>query len=97
MSKIEKMKYKIVNRKVLISIICLLILSSNANCQKIQLKTSPLKGIWIEQNKKCDTIVFADSYDGQNPTFELKRGFRITEEGYKLPDYFSGPYNYGYL
>ncbi len=74
--------------------ICLVILSGSLYGQKIQLKPSPLKGTWIEADKKSDTIVFADSYDGQNPTFELKRGFRMTEDGRKLPDYFAGPYNY---
>jgi hypothetical protein len=62
-------------------------------CQKNELKSSPLKGTWIEMEKKTDTIVFSSEYDGQNPIFNLKRGFRFTE-GYKLPDYYSGPYNF---
>ncbi len=74
---------------------CLMIIFfGNASCQKNGLKKSPLNGAWIESIKKTDTIVFAPEFDGQNPVFELKRGFRITEEGYKLPDYFSGPYWY---
>jgi hypothetical protein len=72
----------------------LIILAGEASCQKNVLKTSPLNGTWIECITKNDTIVFAAEYDGQNPVFELKRGFRITEEGYKLPDYYSGPYSY---
>jgi hypothetical protein len=72
----------------------LIILAGQASCQKNALKTSPLNGTWIESQTKNDTIVFAAEYDGQNPVFELKRGFRLTEEGYKLPDYFSGPYSY---
>jgi hypothetical protein len=66
---------------------------SNASCQKNLLKESPLNGTYIESEKRTDTIVFAPEYDGQNPVFELKRGFRISD-GYKLPDYFSGHYNY---
>lgn len=74
---------------------CLLIvLASQASCQKNVLKTSPLNGTWVESTTKRDTIVFAAEYDGQNPVFELKRGLRITQEGYNLPDYFSGPYSY---
>jgi hypothetical protein len=72
----------------------LIILAGQASCQKNALKTSPLNGTWIESTTKNDTIVFAAEYDGQYPVFELKRGFRITEEGYNLPDYFSGPYSY---
>lgn len=71
----------------------LIMLYCNASCQKSVLKKSPLNGTYIESEKKSDTIVFRSEYDGQNPVFELKRGFRITE-GYKLPDYYSGPYNY---
>jgi hypothetical protein len=48
----------------------------------------------VELLKRSDTIVFSSEYDGQNPVFNLKRGTRITEEGYTLPDYFSGPYNF---
>ncbi|MCX6243136.1 MAG: hypothetical protein NTU98_00375 [Bacteroidetes bacterium] len=62
-------------------------------CQKNELKASPLKGTWIETEKKTDTIAFSSEYDGQNPIFTLKRGFRIAK-GYKLPDYYSGPYNF---
>jgi hypothetical protein len=62
-------------------------------CQKDELKTSPVNGTWIESVNKTDTIVFLPEYDGQNPVFELKRGFRMTD-GYKLPDYYSGPYNF---
>jgi hypothetical protein len=68
--------------------------SNFSNCQKVELKTSPINGTWIEAENKTDTIVFLSEYDGQNPIFELKRGFRVTEEGYKLPDYHSGSYNY---
>lgn len=70
------------------------ILSNDIYCQKIELKTSPLQGTWVELMKRSDTIVFSSEYDGQNPVFNLKRGKRITEEGYILPDYFSGPYNF---
>jgi len=72
----------------------LIILAGSASCQKNAIKTSPLNGTWIEGLTKNDTIVFAAEFDGQNPVFELKRGFRITEEGYKLPDYYSGAYSY---
>ena len=73
---------------------CLLVLLSGfASCQKNSLKTSPFNGIWIEQVKKTDTIVFAREFDGEHATFELKRGFRFAE-GYRLPDYFSGAYWY---
>jgi len=74
---------------------CLLIFAfGNASCQKNILTKSPLNGTWIETINKTDTLVFAAEFDGQNPVFELKRGFRITEEGFKLPDYYSGPYYY---
>jgi hypothetical protein len=82
--------------KILITVVLLLLFfipSKYIFCQKAGLKTSPISGTWIEQEKKNDTIVFLPEYDGQNPIFELKRGFR-SAEGYRLPDYFSGPYNY---
>lgn len=71
----------------------LIMLFCNASCQKSLLKKSPINGTYIESEKKSDTIIFLSEYDGQNPVFELKRGFRIAD-GYKLPDYYSGPYNY---
>ena len=70
------------------------ILSNGIYCQILELKASPLLGTWVELLKRNDTIVFSSEYDGQNPVFNLKRGTRITEEGYILPDYFSGPYNF---
>ena len=78
-----------------INIICfsLILLFSTASCQKNQLPKSPFSGTYIEMDKKTDTIVFGSTYDGQKPVFELKRGFRISD-GFKLPDYYSGPYNY---
>ena len=79
--------------KTVVPFLFFFILSSQIYCQKVKFKTSPLNGIWIEEEKKNDTIVFSSEYDGQNPIFELKRGFRIAE-GYKLPDYFSGPYSF---
>ena len=79
--------------KIVILIKLLIVLSSSLYCQKNFLKTSPINGTWIEILKKTDTIVFASEFDGQNAVFELKRGFRIAD-GYKLPDYFSGPYNF---
>ena len=57
------------------------------------MKKSPINGIWIEKENGIDTISFLPKYDGSTPIFDLKRGYRIAE-GYKLPDYFSGPYNY---
>ena len=71
----------------------LILIFCNASCQKSLLKKSPINGTFIESEKKSDTIIFLPEYDGQNPVFELKRGFRIAD-GYKLPDYYSGPYNY---
>jgi hypothetical protein len=71
-----------------------LIISNYIYCQKPELKTSPIQGTWVELMKRSDTIVFSSEYDGQNPVFNLKRGTRITKEGYTLPDYFSGPYNF---
>jgi cell division protein YceG involved in septum cleavage len=88
-TKSKKMKIL----KSVVLFLVFIILSTHIYCQKIELKTSPLHGSWIEVGKKTDTIVFSSEYDGQNPIFELKRGFRITE-GYKLPNYFSGPYNF---
>ena len=79
--------------KTVVPFLVFFILSIQIYCQNVKLKTSPLNGTWIEEEKKNDTIFFSPEYDGQNPIFELKRGFRIAE-GYKLPDYFSGPYNY---
>ena len=72
----------------------LIILSNYIYGQTYELKASPLLGTWVELLKRSDTIVFSPVYDGQNPVFNLKRGTRITEEGYILPDYFSGPYNF---
>lgn len=72
----------------------MMILSTYNYGQTYKLKTSPLAGTWVELMKRGDTIVFASEYDGQNPVFNLKRGTRITEEGYIVPDYFSGPYNF---
>ncbi|MCX6283115.1 MAG: hypothetical protein NTW31_02605 [Bacteroidetes bacterium] len=69
------------------------ILSNYIYCIKVELKTSPLNGTWVELSKRNDTIVFSPEYDGLNPIFNLKRGFRIAD-GYKLPDYYSGPYNF---
>lgn len=80
-------------QKLAAPILVFLILSSNICCQKSEIKTSPITGTWIELEKKSDTIIFSPDYDGLNPVFELKRGFRISE-GFKLPDYFSGPYSY---
>ncbi len=71
----------------------LILLFCTTSCQKNQLPKSPLSGIYIEMEKKTDTIVFESVYEGQHPVFELKRGFRISE-GYLLPDYYSGYYNY---
>ncbi len=79
--------------KTVLQVLVFFILSNSVYCQQAELKTSPINGTWIESEKKTDTIVFLPEYDGQNPVFELKRGFRTTE-GYKLPDYFSGPYNF---
>jgi hypothetical protein len=79
--------------KTTLPFLLILFFTNNINCQKAELKISPLKGTWIESEKKTDTIVFSSEYDGQYPVFELKRGFRIAE-GYKLPDYYSGPYNF---
>jgi hypothetical protein len=80
--------------KAVVPIFLFIILSNCIYCQKLELKTSPLKGTWVELMKRSDTIVFSSEYDGQSPVFNLKRGYRITEEGYTLPDYFSGPYNF---
>lgn len=79
--------------KVIFISFSLILLFCNASCQKNPLTKSPLSGTYIETEKKTDTIVFLSEYDGQKPVFELKRGYRISD-GYKLPDYYSGPYNY---
>jgi hypothetical protein len=79
--------------KLTIFSISFLLLFYAASCQKVQLNKSPLSGTYVEMEKKTDTLVFHEEYDGQNPVFELIRGYRIAD-GYKLPDYFSGPYNY---
>lgn len=78
-----------------LNVICFsfILLFCTASCQKNQLPKSPLSGTYIETEKKTDTIIFGSVYDGQNPVFELKRGFRISD-GYILPDYYSGYYNY---
>jgi hypothetical protein len=81
------------NNELMIIGVLLIMLFGNASCQKNNTKDSPLTGTWIESEKKSDTIVFLSEYDGQNPVFELKRGFRIAN-GYILPDYFAGPYWY---
>jgi len=70
------------------------VLSNGLNAQRSMLKASPLQGTWIEAERKADTIVFSPEYDGQNAVFDLKRGTRTTEEGFTLPDYFSGPYSF---
>lgn len=74
-------------------LIVLIVLSANLYSQQSGFKKSPMSGLWIEKEEGTDTISFLPKYDGLNPIFNLKRGFRVTE-GYKLPDYFSGPYNY---
>lgn len=79
--------------KVIIINLSLIMLFCNASCQKNPSMKSPLSGTYIEVEKKTDTIIFRSENDGQNSIFELKRGFRISD-GYKLPDYYSGPYNY---
>jgi hypothetical protein len=79
--------------KTVLPFLLFLILSNYIYCQKVELKTSPLNGTWVELEKRSDTIVFSPEYDGQNPIFNLKRGFRIAD-GHKLPDYYSGPYNF---
>lgn len=68
--------------------------SNDIYCQIAELKASPLTGTWVEFSKRNDTIVFLSEYDGQYPIFDLKRGTRTTEQGYTLPGYLSGPYNY---
>jgi len=80
--------------KAVIPFFLIFILSNCIYSQSLPLKPSPLKGTWVELMKRNDTIVFSPEYDGQHPIFNLKRGYRITEEGYTLPDYFSGPYNF---
>jgi hypothetical protein len=80
--------------KVVLLFSLVFFLSSYICSQKPELKTSPLKGTWIEVSKKSDTIVFSSEYDGSNSVFNLKRGTRITEDGYTLPDYYSGPYSF---
>ena len=79
--------------KIIAPLLLCYILPNFIYSQTNELKASPLKGTWIEREKKTDTIVFSSEYDGQNPIFNLKRGFRISE-GHKLPDYYSGPYNF---
>lgn len=78
---------------LMVAVLVFFILPNHIFCQKTELKISPITGTWVELEKKNDTIHFLPDYEGQNPIFELKRGFRLTE-GYKLPDYFSGPYSY---
>lgn len=81
------------NQISLLPFLVFLLLSNHLFSQNTALKKSPINGTWIEQEKKCDTMVFLPEYDGQYPIFELKRGFRIAD-GNKLPDYFSGPYHF---
>jgi len=81
------------NFKLIATFLLCFILPNFLYSQKTELKISPLKGTWVELEKKTDTIVFSPDYDGQYPIFNLRRGFRIAD-GYKLPDYFSGPYNF---
>jgi len=80
--------------KVVLSFFLVLFFSNNIYSQNSVLKTSPLQGTWLELTRKSDTIVFSSEYDGQSPVFNLKRGTRTTEEGFTLPDYYSGPYNF---
>lgn len=60
---------------------------------KTGIKKSPIDGTWVESVLKTDTIVFSPEYDGQFPVFNLKRA-KGNSEGYTLPGYCSGPYNY---
>jgi hypothetical protein len=62
-------------------------------CQKVELKKSPIKGVWVEKSNKSDTLIFLAEYDGQNPIFQLKRGFDPNDKS-KLPKSLSGPYWY---
>ncbi len=86
---IERMFLKLIFLINLVIILSFNLLFSQTN----ELKKSPITGTWIEKGKGVDTIAFLPEYDGRNPIFQLKRGFRITE-GHKLPDYYSGPYSY---
>jgi len=90
---LEKNHKTMIMNKVIIICFSLILLFCTASCQKNQLPKSPLSGTYIEMEKKTDTIVFQSVYEGQNPVFELKRGLRLSE-GYLLPDYYSGYYNY---
>ncbi|PKP49545.1 MAG: hypothetical protein CVT92_15150 [Bacteroidetes bacterium HGW-Bacteroidetes-1] len=74
-------------------LIFLIVLYIHLYAQHSEFKKSPIGGSWIEKVKGEDTISFLPKYDGLNPIFDLKRGYRIIE-GQKLPDYFSGPYYY---
>jgi hypothetical protein len=62
-------------------------------CQKSQFKKSPIIGTWIESTNHSDSLIFLPEYDGQNPIFQLKRGFNPLDRT-KLPKPFSGPYWY---
>ena len=73
--------------------ILLMIISISLYSQKFELEKIRINGSWIEKENGIDTITFLPKYDGLNPIFDLKRGYRITE-GNKLPDYFSGSYYY---
>lgn len=63
-------------------------------CQKNELKKSPIKGTWVEKSKKTDTLIFLPDYDGQNPIFQLKRGFDPVDKKNKVPKSPYGPYWY---
>jgi hypothetical protein len=62
-------------------------------CQKSEIKKSPIIGIWIEKINKSDSLIFLPEYDGQNPIFQLKRGFDQNDRT-RLPKPLSGPYWY---
>jgi hypothetical protein len=79
--------------RTLLQIIFIFFLFSNIFGQQAEFKKSPISGTWVELNKKSDTLVFLSEYDGQNPIFQLKRGFDSINQ-YYLPKRLSGPYWY---
>ena len=80
-------------KSVILFFLCLLLTATYVVCQKTEFKKSPIIGVWIETSKKMDTLIFLPEYDGQNPIFQLKRGFDANNKS-KLPKAFSGPYWY---
>lgn len=74
---------------LLISLLALV--AGIVGCKDNNELTFQLKGVWIEQTEKSDTIVF-ERFDGGS-LLSLKRGREI-RNGHDLPKYGSGLYKY---